>query len=59
MDIHRSQREQFYQEQCIQLRRQVREADLRVAQGEEDAACVFLVLGPPAAGKTSFLQYSW
>jgi predicted AAA+ superfamily ATPase len=57
MDIHRSQRDLLYQEQCIQLRRQVREADLRVAQGQEDAACVFLVLGPARSGKTTLLQY--
>jgi phage/plasmid-associated DNA primase len=56
MDIHRSQREHLYHEQCIQLRRTVREADLRAAQGHAETSCVFLVLGPRAAGKSSLLQ---
>lgn len=34
MDIDRGLREQFYLEQCMQLRREVREADMRVAHGQ-------------------------
>ena len=56
MDIHRSQRAHLYHEQCIQLRKNIREADLIAAQGLGETACVFLVLGPSAAGKSSLLQ---
>lgn len=63
MDLHAKYRQQFYQEQNIQLRKQVREIDLLLAQSnkkEEEGnshSCVFLVLGPAGSGKTSLLQY--
>lgn len=62
MDLHAKYRQQFYQEQNIQLRKQVREIDLLLAQStkkEEEVnthSCAFLVLGPAGSGKTSLLQ---
>ena len=63
MDLNAKYRQQFYQEQNIQLRKQIREVDLLLAQSykkEEESnsnSCVFLVLGCPSSGKTSLLQY--
>ena len=60
MDGNDQQQMQFYHEQNLQLRRVLRELDMRLATskpGEEvPSVCSFIVLGPKGGGKSSLLR---
>jgi tRNA U34 5-carboxymethylaminomethyl modifying GTPase MnmE/TrmE len=50
--------EQFYYSQNLDMRKQIREYDLKLAQGDSGySQCNFLAVGPPRVGKSSLLKY--